>query len=78
MGQHKATTVSLTERLTRSKHRQKGGGTKKFGRNAAKCKLYREHQALKNALAVIKRHRAKHPDDTCSQRAYTLLLKGGV
>lgn len=65
MGQNK-NTASLTERLTKKKNKAKGGGTKKFGRNLGKCKLYRELRSRRNKLAKLSRHMAAHPNDGCA------------
>lgn len=65
MGQNKD-TVSLTERLKKKGNKQKGGGTKKFGRNKAKCQLYRELKSRKNKVAKLKKHLAIHVNDACA------------
>lgn len=68
---------TLTERLTKGKgKKQKGGGSKKIGRNKAKCLYYRTNRSLKNKLAKNKKHRSNHPNDFCALVAYERLLKG--
>jgi hypothetical protein len=65
---------NLTERLTKGKgKKQKGGGTKKHGRNAAKCKNYRLVHYRKNKLAKLSKHMKSHPVDKCAQAAYIRL-----
>lgn len=67
MGQNKRTELlTLTERLTRRKSKQKGGGTKKHGRNKIKCGHYRTTKSVKNKLRKLHRHIARHPDDGCA------------
>ena len=61
-------TRTLTERLTKSK-RKKGKKDRKWGRNAAKCKLYRELRSRRNKLIKLRRHLQDHPHDVCAQTA---------
>jgi hypothetical protein len=65
---------TLTERLTKKKAKQKGGGTKKHGRNSAKCKLYRTNRHRKNKLAKLTKHIRTHSTDPCATRAYNRLM----
>ena len=62
---------TLTERLTKGKgQKQKGGGTKKHGRNAAKCKNYRASRSVRNKIAKLKKHLSIHVNDGCAKIAY--------
>jgi hypothetical protein len=66
---------SLTEQvLKKIKNKQKGGGTKKHGRNSVKCKNYRASRYRKNKLAKLKKHRFVHVTDTCAAIAYERLM----
>ena len=67
---------ALTARLTKKKSKQKGGGTKKHGRNAAKCKHYRDYRSHTNKLTKLRAHLRAHPTDTCAVTA--LILLGGL
>lgn len=62
------TTTQLTERLKKGK-KQKGGGSGKHGRNAAKCKHYRAVRSIPNKRRKLRRHIAKHPADGCAATA---------
>jgi hypothetical protein len=64
----------LTTRvLAKSKNKQKGGGTKKHGRNLVKCKNYRATRYRKNKLAKLAKHMKVHATDACAQAAYNRL-----
>ena len=64
----------LTTRvLAKAKQKQKGGGTKKHGRNLAKCKNYRIVSYRKNKLAKLAKHMRKHPLDNCALASYNRL-----
>lgn len=65
---------ALVARILRKKNNDKGGGSKKYGRNAIKCKYYREARSLKNKLAKLKKHRSAHPNDMCVVAAYERLF----
>jgi hypothetical protein len=67
LGQHKS-TVALTERLTKSR-RKKGKKDRKWGRNLAKCKLYREFRSVRNKRRKLNRHLARHDNDGCAKLA---------
>lgn len=58
--------TDLTTQLLKKKNKDKGGGTKKYGRNRAKCQLYRTHRSIKNKLRKLKRHLNRNPDDFCA------------
>lgn len=68
---------SLTEQVLKkaNKNKQKGGGTKKHGRNLVKCKYYRDARYRKNKLAKFKKHRSVHVNDTCAVAAYERLME---
>jgi len=64
----------LTTRvIAKGKKKQKGGGSKKIGRNADKCKFYRTNRYRKNKLAKLVRHMKNHPLDNCAKVALTRL-----
>jgi hypothetical protein len=66
---------SLTEQVLRKgKNKQKGGGTKKHGRNASKCKYYRDNRYRKNKLAKLLKHCSVHVNDTCAAAAFERLM----
>lgn len=65
---------NLTERLLKKKNKQKGGGTKKHGRNLAKCKQYRAVKYRKNKLAKLAKHMKVHDKDGCALKAYNRLV----
>ena len=65
---------AIVQRILSKKNNDKGGGSRKYGRNLAKCKLYRERRFLKNKLAKIKKHRANHPNDKVCADAYERIL----
>lgn len=65
----------LTERvLAKAKKKQKGGGTKKHGRNSAKCKVYRQVRYRKNKLAKLVKHIKSHSTDVCAAKAHNRLM----
>lgn len=65
----------LTTRvLAKAKTKQKGGGTKKHGRNLAKCKNYRLTKYRKNKMAKLSKHMKAHISDACAKAAYDLLM----
>lgn len=66
---------SLTERLTRKKSKDRGGGSRKYGRNRVKCAHYRAHRSHKNKLAKLRRHLADHLNDGCAIAALELAKK---
>ncbi len=73
MGQNKR-TLTLTEQVLKKAkgNKQKGGGSKKIGRNKAKCLLYRTVRSRKNKLRKLKRHLATHLNDGCAIQALEL------
>ena len=50
-------------------HRAGKSGTRKYKRNEAKCKAYRLAKSVPNKRAKLRRHLARHPNDTCAQTA---------
>lgn len=65
----------LTARvIAKGKTKQKGGGTKKHGRNLAKCKNYRLTKYRKNKMAKLFKHMKIHTFDACAKAAYDLLM----
>lgn len=60
---------ALQTRLLRKKNNDKGGGSKKYGRNRAKCALYRDRRSHTNKLAKLRAHLAHHPHDGCAIHA---------
>lgn len=67
---------NLTERVLAKakKNKQKGGGTKKHGRNLIKCKNYRVTHYRKNKLAKLAKHMKAHSTDGCAAKAYHRLM----
>jgi hypothetical protein len=66
----------LTTRvLAKSKNKQKGGGTKKHGRNKNTCAYYRLHVYRKNKLRKLEKHLYKHVNDECARSSYERLRK---
>lgn len=64
----------LTTRvLAKAKKKQKGGGSKKHGRNLAKCKNYRASKYRKNKLAKLHKHLNIHVNDGCACKALVRL-----
>ncbi len=60
--------------------RQRGGSSKKIGRDLAKCQLYRnQHRREKNKIKKLNKHIKKHINDKLAIKAiarYEQLLKG--
>jgi len=50
-------------------HKTGKGGTKKYGRNEAKCKAYRLVKAIPNKRRKLRRHLATHSTDGCAIKA---------
>ncbi len=66
---------NLTERvLAKANKKQKGGRSKKAGRNAVKCKNYRIVKYRKNKLAKLVKHMEVHVNDGCATNAYNRLM----
>jgi hypothetical protein len=60
---------TLTERIVKKGKKQKGGGSKKIGRNKVKCAHYRVTRSRKNKLRKLNRHIEIHVNDGCAQKA---------
>jgi hypothetical protein len=67
---------NLTERLTKGKgKKQKGGGTKKHGRNKVRCLHYRQYVYRKNKMRKLEKHLSVHANDCCARSSYEHLRK---
>jgi hypothetical protein len=68
---------TLTEQVLRKgkNKKQKGGGSKKIGRNKASCLFYRQHRYKANKMQKLLKHLANHVNDVCAQNSYDRLRK---
>jgi hypothetical protein len=68
MGKSKTLTEQVLSRL--KKNNDKGGGSRKYGRNLVKCKFYRVSRSHRNKIAKLRKHLARHSNDNCAKTAY--------
>lgn len=55
--------------LIKGKKQRGNKASRKAGRNKAKCDHYRKSRSVRNKLAKLNRHIAKHPDDANAKAA---------
>lgn len=69
----KAQAETLTQRVLKKAKKQKGGGSKKHGRNKVKCEYYRKVRSVRNKLAKLRKHIAVHVNDKNATDALELV-----